>query len=128
MRQKLSERELDVLQALWQLGKAATISEVHRQMGDNRIELAYTTVQTMLCRLETKGAVARDDAARPHRYRPLVKEPTTAGGAIENLVRRFFGGSVEALATRLVEEELSPEQINRIQTLIDAQRAKGDDK
>lgn len=122
MRQKISERELDVLQALWQLGEAATIAEVHRQMGESGIELAYTTVQTMLCRLETKGAVERDDSARPHRFRPLVKEPTTVGGAIENLVRRFFGGSVEALATRLVEEELSPEQIQRIQSLIDAQR------
>lgn len=126
MNQKISERELDVLQALWQLGKAAAISEVHQNLRENGIELAYTTVQTMLSRLETKGAVARDDSVRPHRFRPLVKEPTTVGGAIENLVRRFFGGSVEALATRLVEQELSPEQISRIQSLIDAQRAEGD--
>ncbi|HEX8734170.1 MAG TPA: BlaI/MecI/CopY family transcriptional regulator [Pyrinomonadaceae bacterium] len=128
MRQKISERELDVLQALWQIGEAATIAEVHRRLRETGIELAYTTVQTMLCRLETKGAVARDDSARPQRFRPLAKEPTTVGGAIENLVRRFFGGSVEALATRLVEEELSPEQIGRIQTLIAAQRRKGDGK
>jgi predicted transcriptional regulator len=128
MRQKISERELDVLQALWQIGEAAAISEVHQKLRETGIELAYTTVQTMLSRLETKGAVARDDSARPHRFRPLVKEPTTVGGAIENLVRRFFGGSVEALATRLVEQELSPEQISRIQSLIDAQRAEGDGK
>src|SRR5215213_9360507 len=121
MRQKISDRELDFLQPLWQFAEAPAIPKVHRSLRENGIELAYTTVQTMLCRLETKGAVARDDSARPHRFSPLVKEPTTVGGAIENLVRRFFGGSFEALATRLVEEELSPEQIRRIQKLVDAQ-------
>lgn len=127
-RYKLSERELDILQALWQIGEAATVAEVHRRLRASEIELAYTTVQTMLNRLEAKQIVARDGSGRAHRYRPLVKEPSTVGGAIETLVKRFFNGSVEALATRLVEQELSTEQIERIQTLIDAQREQEDGK
>ena len=121
---KIGERELDVLQALWQI-KEGSVADVHQELLKSKIELAYTTVQTMLNRLETKKIVARDNSERAHRYRPLVKELPTIGGAIENLVKRFFNGSVEALATRLIEEELTAEQIGRVQSLIDAQRKKG---
>jgi len=124
---KIGERELDILQALWQIGEGS-VADVHQELQKSEIELAYTTVQTMLNRLETKKIVARDNSERAHRYCPLVKELPTIGGAIENLVKRFFNGSVEALATRLVEEELSAEQIGRIQALIDAQRKKGTGK
>jgi hypothetical protein len=51
-----------------------------------------------------------------------------AVGAIRRLTDRFFNGSVEALATRLVEEELSPEQLERIQALIDAHCTKESSK
>jgi BlaI family transcriptional regulator, penicillinase repressor len=121
---KISERELDILQALWRIGEG-NVAEVHNELQESKINLAYTTVQTMLNRLETKQIVARDNSERAHRYRPLVKEPSTIGGAIESLVKRFFNGSVEALATRLVEQELSREQIERIQSVIDAQSEKG---
>lgn len=126
-KQRLGERELDIMQALWRSGKA-TVTEVHQALGERGGDVAYTTVQTMLNRLETKGLVARDSSDRAHRYRPLLKEPVAAVGAIRRLTDRFFNGSVEALATRLVEEELSPEQLERIQALIDAHRTKESSK
>src|SRR6059058_3768615 len=95
----ISERELDILQVLWKIGEG-NVSEIHQELGESRIDLAYTTVQTMLNRLEAKQIVARDITGRAHRYRPLVKEPSTIGGAIQHLVKRFFNGSVEALVTR----------------------------
>ena len=124
---KLGERELDIMQVLWQTG-SATVAEVHQSLQDQRHDIAYTTVQTMLNRLDGKGLVRRDDSDRAHRYLPVLKEPAVVTRAIRKLAERFFSGSVEALATRLVEKDLSLEQLQHIQKLIDAHRRKGVNK
>ena len=126
-KEKLGERELDIMQVLWQSG-AATVAEVHQSLLNKRDDIAYTTVQTMLNRLETKGLVKRDDSDRAHRYLPRLKEPAVVNRAIQKLTERFFSGSVEALATRLVEKDLSPQQLEHLQELIDAHRQKGSSK
>jgi len=54
-----------------------------------------------------------------------LKEPAVVNRAIQKLAERFFSGSVEALATRLVEKDLSLKQLEHIQKLIDAHRRKG---
>jgi predicted transcriptional regulator len=125
LKQKLGERELDIMQVLWKNG-SATVSDVHQSLLAERGDVAYTTIQTMLNRLEAKGLVARDDSDRAHRYRPVLKENAAVNGAIRKLAERFFSGSVEALATRLVEKDLSREQLDRVQELIDAHRRKGE--
>lgn len=118
---ELGDRELDLMQVLWGLGKA-TVSEVHNALIERGDDVAYTTVQTMLNRLEAKRLVARDNSERAHRYHPLINETDVVGGAIERLTRRFFKGSAEALATRLIEKDLGHEELKRIQALIDAHR------
>lgn len=120
-RLELGDRELDIMQVLWGLGKA-TVTEVHAALVERGDEVAYTTVQTMLNRLEAKRVVARDHSERAHKYRPLIKETAVVGGAIQRLTSRFFKGSAEALATRLVENDLGHEELERIQALIDAHR------
>ena len=122
-RSRLGERELDIMQALWRLGQAS-VAEVQAALRDDGLDIAYTTVQTMLNRLEAKHRVTRDTSDRTHRYRPLLKEPTAVGSAIQNLVDRFFGGSMESLATHLVEKNLKPETLDRLQTLLKEQRRK----
>ena len=127
LKQKLGERELDIMQVLWQSG-SATVADVHQSLQNKRDDIAYTTVQTMLNRLEAKGLVRRDDSDRAHRYLPVLKEPAVVNRAIQKLAERFFSGSVEALATRLVEKDLSLDQLEHIQKLIDAHRRKGVNK
>ena len=118
---KLGERELDIMQALWQLG-VASVADVQNSLQAQHKKIAYTTIQTMLNRLEKKRLVARDTTDRVHRYRALLKEPKAADSALKRLTQRFFGGSTEALVTRLVEKDLSAEQLDRIQSLIDAHK------
>ena len=120
--QPLGERELDIMQALWRLG-AATVAEAHAEIVAAGNDVAYTTVQTMLNRLEAKGLVARDNSDRAHRYRPLLKRPAVVGGAIQRLASRFFEGSKEALAIHLLEKDLSREQLERIRSIIEERRA-----
>jgi BlaI family penicillinase repressor len=115
---KLGERELDILQILWRLGRA-TVADVRQALRFDGHRVAYTTVQTILNRLEAKGRVAKDASGRAHAYRPLLKEPAAVTVAIKRLADRFFQGSVANLATHLVEQNLTPEQLERVRTQID---------
>lgn len=119
--EKLGERELDIMQALWKL-KKATVSEVQKALGEQGEDIAYTTIQTMLNRLETKKLVARDESERTHLYYAILKEPVVTESAIKRLTKRFFQGSSEELVNRLVKEDLTAEQLDRIQNLIDEHR------
>src|SRR5688500_13671159 len=103
-KQKLGERELDIMQVLWR-SRSARVAEVHQSLLNKSDDIAYTTVQTMLNRLEEKGLVRRDNSDRAHRYLPVLKEPAVVNQAIHKLAERFFSGSIEALATRLVEKD-----------------------
>lgn len=119
--EKLGERELDIMQSLWKLERA-TVAQVQEDLREQGNDIAYTTIQTMLNRLETKKLVARDDSERTHLYYAVLEERAVAGSALERLVERFFRGSTEALVTRLVEKDLTAEQLGRIQNLIDKHR------
>lgn len=122
-RPRISERELDVMKAIWRLGREATAGEIHEAMEQAGSELAFTTVQTMLQRLAGKGQVRRRLVGRAYHYAPAVKEPAAARLALRTLVDRFFGGSTAQLAAHLVEEEMSEADVKRIEALL-AQRGK----
>jgi predicted transcriptional regulator len=111
------------LQSLWKFERAS-VSQVQEDLREQGEDIAYTTIQTMLNRLEAKNLVARDDSERTHLYYAILEEPTVAGGALQRLVERFFSGSTEALVNRLVEKDLTHKELERIQTLIDEHRKK----
>jgi predicted transcriptional regulator len=122
-RQKLGERELDIMQALWNLS-LATVADVQQELSKSGFDIAYTTIQTMLNRLETKGHVARKVIGRAHLYRPLLKESAVVKGTLKRIAERFFKGSAEELVVRLVEQDLSAKQLDRLRLLIESRREK----
>jgi len=110
-KQTLTPLELAIMQVLWENG-ASTVSEVIPKL---KAELAYTTVQTMLMVLLRKGKVKRTQEGRAFRYRPVVSRERASGSAVEDLVRRMFGGSPEALLMALVDtRQISAEQLERL--------------
>jgi predicted transcriptional regulator len=121
---RISERELDVMKAIWSHGREASVTEIFEAMQSEGSDLAYTTVQTMLQRLAAKGQVRRRLIGRSYHYAPAVKEPAAARVALRTLVDRFFGGSAAELAAHLVEEEMSDADVRKIESLL-AQRGKG---
>jgi predicted transcriptional regulator len=111
-----TDRELDVMQVLWERG-SATVSEVREALPD---ELAYTTVLTVLRVLEEKGYVGHTEEGRAHRYHPLVERQMARTSALQRLTRKLFKDSPELLLTHLVaERELGPEEIRRMRRLLD---------
>ena len=87
---RFTNRELDVMSVLWELGEA-TVADVREALGD---DVAYTTVQTQLRLLELKGAVTHRKEGRQHFYRatvdprPRARVRWTASSAASTRTRR----------------------------------------
>ncbi|HYR97554.1 MAG TPA: BlaI/MecI/CopY family transcriptional regulator [Gemmatimonadales bacterium] len=115
MRISFTDRELDVMSVLWEVGPA-TVAEVRERITD---DLAYTTVLTILRTLEQKGYVSHTEDGRAHRYKPLVKREVAGRTALRRLMDKVFDGSPELLLTQLVSEEnLSDEELRRLRKLL----------
>jgi len=97
----LTPLELEIMNILWDEG-SATVSEVQPKL---KGDLAYTTVMTMLNVLLRKRKVKRVQEGRAFRYRPIVTRERATGSALEDLVKRMFGGSTEALLMTLVQTQ-----------------------
>jgi len=110
-----TDRELDVMSVLWDIGPA-TVADVRERIAD---ELAYTTVLTVLRTLEQKGYVGHTEDGRAHRYKPLVKREVAGRTALRRLVEKVFDGSPELLLTQLVSDKnLSDEELRRLRKLL----------
>ncbi|MEO6391195.1 MAG: BlaI/MecI/CopY family transcriptional regulator [Pyrinomonadaceae bacterium] len=121
---KLGDRELDIMQILWDR-PGSTIGEVHKALRSHGEEVAYTTIQTMLNRLEVKECVKRKAFENINRYHPRLRESEVVGRAVKRIADRFFRNSTEELIIHLVEKDLEDEQLDRIQKFINKQRQKG---
>ena len=110
-----TDRELDVMSVLWDLG-SGTVAEVQERLPDR---LAYTTVLTVLRTLEEKGYAGHEEEGRAYRYHPLVEREAAGASALERLVRKIFAGSPEMLLTQLVSDrDLSRADIERMRRLL----------
>jgi predicted transcriptional regulator len=120
-----TDRELDIMNVLWERD-GSTVAEVQAALDD---ELAYTTVLTMLRTLEEKGHVAHAEEGRAYRYHALVDRERAGASALSRMLRKVFGGSPELLMTQLVaERNLTPEQIEAMQKLLQERMEEGGDK
>jgi len=118
-RRKPTDAEIAILRVLWTRGPS-TVRDVAEAMGR---EGAYTTVLKLLQIMTDKGLVRRDESARSHVYKATASEDQTKRQLVADLLDKVFEGSsaklvLQALSTRTA----SPEEIDEIRTLLDAQR------
>lgn len=100
------------MKLLWELG-ASTVAEVRARHGE---DLAYTTVMTLLGRMEKKGAVKVDKSREPFVYRPAIGKAPGRRAKLREFLRSVFDGHADELVLQLVEdEELSEEDLRRIE-------------
>ena len=93
--------ELLCLRALWRLGEG-TVHDVRKGVSKERV-LAYTTVMTLLDRLEKRGCAARRKLGRSYVYRPKVSRDAMREHAVKHLLDGFFDGSADTLLRYLRE-------------------------
>jgi predicted transcriptional regulator len=111
-----TERELDVMAVLWDLG-GGTVAEVRERLAD---DLAYTTVLTVLRTLEEKGYVGHVGAGKAYRYHALVRRDDAGSSVLRRITRKLFKDSPELLLTQLVSDRgLSDDELRRLRALLE---------
>ena len=118
-----TERELDIMAVLWDLGPS-TAAEVRDALAAEGVDLAYNTVLTLLRILEDKGHINHKEEGRAHRFRAAVKKREAGASALTRTLDRMFGGSAEALVAQLVQQRgLSKDDLKKLRRVVDDQLA-----
>jgi BlaI family transcriptional regulator, penicillinase repressor len=108
-----SERELEILKVLWELGPAS-VREVHQRMCPAG-ELHFNTIQTMLRIMEEKDLVEHRTEGRTFIYSPKhSREQVTS-----HFLRKVFDGAMDQLVLSLLQaSDASPEELKDLERLI----------
>src|SRR5438105_5967700 len=111
---KLTRLELRVMQTLWSKGPSSIRELLEAFPKDER--LAYTTVQTVVNRLEAKKAVRRiKKISNAHVFEAVVSRSSAQHRMIDELVT-WFGGKPLPIMTHLIESgRLTPEEVREAQ-------------
>lgn len=119
---QLSNLELDVMRLIWR-DKEVIVPDLHRELERDR-GLSYSTVKTIVDRLEEKGAIGRMRTyGRTILYGPLIEEQTLAKPMVRDLLRRLFGGEARPMISHLLEEaELSSDDLKYLEQMIAQKR------
>ena len=108
---RLTGQQLSIMRLLWDRGEM-TVADVQQSLGGTP---AYSTVATMLGRLEKRGLVRHRADGRTYLFSSAVSET----GVVREVVDRVFGGSATALVSHLLEnEELVQGELEEIKQLI----------
>lgn len=115
---KPTEKELQILQILWEKGKA-TVRRVHEIMHPNE-ETGYTTTLKLMQIMNEKGLVERSKEGKTHIYKPLVSKDKTQRQVVDRLLDTVFKGSSSKLVMQLLGHgNNSKEELQEIRNLID---------
>ncbi len=115
----LGSSELEVLKVLWDEAPC-TVREVLNHMHQRGRRVAYTTVQTLLTRLEHKQFVRSDKSDLAHVFRARVSRDRVTKSRLKTLVDQLYDGAAGPLVLQLVRSErLKPEEIEQLQELIE---------
>lgn len=115
--------QLEILKVLWSVG-SATVTEVHAAL-PRAAEMAYTTVATMLRKMEARGLVSHREQGRRFIYSALVTEQAVNTDLADDVLERAFNGSLSGMVQHLLaSHEVSPEELDALAALIAARRRK----
>lgn len=102
---QLTDRELQIMHHYWRRGPA-TAQEVRDQLAkEDGLDLAYTTVATLVRILADKGFLEATNGERPFRYQATRPYEEVSARMLDDLVDKVFLGSRQALLMRLMSEK-----------------------
>ena len=115
----IGKAEMEVLKTLWANGPAP-VREVLSQLHENGRRVAYTTVQTLLTRLEQKGYVTSDKSDIAFVYRAKLTRDRVTRSRLMALVSQLYDGAAGPLVLQLIRSErFTMDEIGELQKLID---------
>jgi predicted transcriptional regulator len=115
---QLASLQLAIMRVLWQK-EEATVAEVRDVLAAEGRELAYTTVATMLAKMERKGQVAHRALSKAFVYHPVLRQEQVSRSMVADLAQRLFSGDVTLMVSHLLDGcELSNAELARLKALI----------
>jgi predicted transcriptional regulator len=117
----LTDGEARLMTVLWDL-KEATVAAIVAALGS----VNYSTVQTLLRILETKGYVKHHKSGRAFVYTALVDRQQARRRALSHLLSRLFDDSPGQLVLNVLENErIAPDELKRLRKLLEAEPHRG---
>ena len=114
---QISEAEFEVMKIVW---KHAPIST--NEITDKLLQTTSwspKTIQTLIKRLVTKGALTYEKQSRVFVYTPVVKESEYIGQESNSFLKRYYNGNLSSmLASYLEDDKLSSTEIDNLRHLL----------
>jgi BlaI family transcriptional regulator, penicillinase repressor len=108
LRNPLSELEHLVMGVIW--ARSSATAEYVRDALASKHPMKDSTVRTVLKRLEDKGYLEHRVEGRTNVYRSLEGAQNVAVNAVQQIINRLCGGSVEQLLIGMVDDHVLDEQ------------------
>lgn len=114
---QISEAEFEVMKVIW---KHAPIST--NEITDKLIQTTKwspKTIQTLIKRLVTKGALSYEKQSRVFVYTPLIEEREYIGQESHSFLARYYDGDITAMLSAYIEDDkLSESEIDTLRSLL----------
>jgi BlaI family penicillinase repressor len=118
---RIADSEWRVMQVLWEHNPQTANEVVNALSG--QVKWKSRTIKTLISRLVKKGAVKVTEEGYRYRYSAAVDESTCIRSETKSFVRRVYQGTMKpALAAFLEDADLSDQEIDALQKVLDQKR------
>lgn len=122
---QISEAEFEVMKIVWNYAPISTNEITERLLQTTNWN--PKTIQTLIKRLVTKGALTYEKQSRVFVYTPTVKESEYIGQKSNSFLKRYYDGDITAMVSAYIEnDKLSETEIDTLRTLLSKRHQKGD--
>lgn len=118
---RLGELQLSIMKVLWDR-QSANVSEVQKALRPAK-DLAYTTVATMLRKMEDKGLVTHETQDRSYIYKAAVQEDSVSKSMAGDLLDKLFEGNLAGMVSHLLTaRDVSADELEALEKLIQSKK------
>ena len=113
----ISEAEFEVMKIVWKSAPINTNEITERLL--KTTSWSAKTIQTLIKRLVTKGALTYEKQGRVFVYTPLVEENEYISQQSNSFIKRFYDGDISAMLSAYLENnQLSETELNHLRSLL----------
>ena len=122
---QISEAEYEVMKIVWKYAPINT-NEITEKLLQTT-SWSPKTIQTLIKRLVTKGALTYEKQSRVFVYTPTIKESDYISRKSSSFLARFYGGNLTAMVSAYIEDDkLSDTEIEQLRSLLSRRKEKED--
>ena len=121
---QISEAEFEVMKIVWKYAPISTNEITEKLLQPTN--WSPKTIQTLIKRLVSKGALTYEKQCRVFVYTPVVKENEYIGQESKYFLKRYYDGDITAMLSAYLENDsLSETEIDTLRSLLSKRSVKG---